>query len=206
MSMTTAIPDGYMKNQEGHLVPAAQVKPQHVLEDQLVREIIALAEAEAASLRQLKATIKESVDAFLALVAERYGVQRGGKKGNITLQSFDGALQLQVAIGEFTDFGPELQVAKVLIDQCLTDWSASSGPELKVIVTDAFRVNKEGRLDKDRILALRRHDFADERWKKAMDAISDSLRVHRSKEYFRLYRRPAVDQDFVQIPLDIARV
>ena len=202
----TEIPDGYMTNGEGHLVPIDQIKPHHILEDQLVREIIALADAEAESLRSLKDTIKESVDSFLALVAERYGVTKGGKKGNVSLSSFDGRLQLQVAIGEFTDFGPELHAAKTLIDECLTDWSAGAGNELKTIVTDAFRVNKEGRLDKDRILALRRHDFDDPRWKRAMDAISDSVRVQRSKEYFRLYRRPAADANFEQIPLDIARV
>src|SRR3546814_15379247 len=90
--------------------------------------------------------------------------------------------------------------------QCLTDWSASAGEELRAIVTDAFRVNKEGKLDKDRILGLRRFEFADERWKRAMQAISDSVRVTRSKEYIRFYRRPAADQDFVQIPLALANV
>ena len=78
--------------------------------------------------------------------------------------------------------------------------------ELKAIVTDAFKVNKEGKVDKDRILGLRRFQFDDDRWKRAMQAISDSVRVTRSKEYIRFYRRPAPDQDFVQIPLDLARV
>ncbi|PWR17703.1 DUF3164 family protein [Zavarzinia aquatilis] len=206
MSDTAAVPAGYMQNGEGHLVPIDQIKAHHILEDQLVREVVALAEEEVESLRKLKAVIADSVEALIALIAERYGVVKGGKKGNITLSSFDGSLQLQVAIGEFTDFGPELHAAKALIDECLTAWSAGAGNELKTIVTDAFRVNKEGRLDKNRILGLRRHDFDDERWKRAMDAISDSIRVQRSKEYFRLYRRASPDADFVQIPLNIARV
>ncbi|PWR17663.1 DUF3164 family protein [Zavarzinia aquatilis] len=206
MSDTAAVPAGYMQDAEGRLVPADKVKPQHVLEDQVVREIVDLALEESRRLSALKVNIKTSVDAFVELVAERYGVERAGRKGNMTLTSFDGSLQLQVAVGQFIDFGPELQIAKQLIDQCLTAWSANGSDELKVIVTDAFRVNKEGKLDKDRILGLRRHNFGDERWKQAMAAISDSIKVQRSKEYFRLYRRPAPDRDFEQIPLDIARV
>lgn len=200
------VPDGYMEDAEGRLVPADKVKPQHVMEDQLVRELYALAEEESRRLLALKVNIKTSVDAFLDLLAEHYGIARGGRKGNITLSSYDGRIRLQVAVADFIEFGPELQVAKSLIDECLTDWSAGGSEELKLIVIDAFRVNKSGQLDKDRILGLRRYDFPDERWKRAMVAINDAIRVQRSKEYFRLHRREAADQDYVQVALDIARV
>lgn len=202
----STVPEGYMEDAEGRLVPADKVKPQHVMEDQVVREIYALAEEESRRLAALKVNIKTSVDAFLELLAEQYDIARGGRKGNITLSSYDGRIRLQVAVADFVEFGPELQVAKSLIDECLTDWSAGGSEELKLIVTDAFRVNKSGQLDKDRILGLRRYDFPDERWKRAMVAINDAIRVQRSKEYFRLHRREAADQDYVQVALDIARV
>ncbi|MFZ2872769.1 DUF3164 family protein [Zavarzinia sp.] len=206
MSDANAVPAGYMQDAEGRLVPADKVKPQHVLEDQMVRELAALAEEESCRLAALKVNIKTSVDAFVELVANQYGITRGRGRGNLTLSSYDGTIRLQVAIADFIEFGPELQVAKSLIDECLTDWSAGGSAELKLIVNDAFRVNKAGQLDKDRILGLRRYDFPDLRWKKAMEAINDAIRVQKSKEYFRLYRRGGADEDFRQIPLDIARV
>lgn len=199
-----AAPDGYKADAEGRLVPIASIKPEHMLEDELVRRLVALADAQSAALKAFRENAASEIKAFLDLIADQYGVSRGGKKGNVTFQAYDGSMRIQLAVGEFITFGPELQAAKALIDQCLTDWSASAGSELRTIVSDAFRVNKEGKLDTDAILGLRRHAFEDARWKRAMDAISDSVRVVRSKTYLRFYRRRA--DDYAQIPLDVARV
>lgn len=201
-----AIPSGYLKDGEGRLVPMSVVKPEHLLEDELVRSLHQSAVGLHDMLAMFRKGAADDIAALLDLLAQKYDARRGGKKGNLTLTSYDGTLRVQLAVGEFTDFGPELQSAKALIDECLTDWSADAGAELRAIVTDAFSVNKEGRLDKDRILGLRRFAFDDDRWKRAMVAISDSLRVTRSKEYIRFYRRPSPNQDYVQIPLDFARV
>ena len=54
---------------------------------------------------------------------------------------------------------------------------------------DAFYVGKSGNINKNRILGLRRLDIQDERWQKAMAAISDSIQVSDSKQYIRIYRR-----------------
>lgn len=205
---TPAVPDGCLVDAEGRYVPIASIKPEHLLEDEMVRALVARAEAVSAHLAGFRAIARDEIRAHLDLVAAEYGVERrkGKGKGNVGFTSYDGTLKVQLSIGEFLSFGPELQAAKALIDECLTDWTSDSRTELKTIVTDAFRVNKEGNLDPDRILSLRRYEFADERWKRAMSAISDSVRVTRSKEYLRFYRRPAPDRDFVQVPLDVAKV
>ncbi|SMF85863.1 Protein of unknown function [Tistlia consotensis] len=203
---TIEIPAGFMQDAEGRLVPESVVKPEHKQEDRLVRELIEEALGVSGQLAAFRQRSYQDIQAHLQLVAEQYGVTHGGKKGNVSLTSYDGTLRVQIAVGEFIDFGPELQVAKQLIDECLTNWSDKAPDELKAIVTDAFKVNKEGKLDKDRILGLRRFKFEDGRWQRAMQAISDSVRVTRSKEYIRFYRRPSPDQDFVQIPLALANV
>jgi len=201
--MTEIVHDGqrYMRNADGGLTPIEAIKPQHLLEDQLVRKIVErqapLREAIAAFEDQAKAEIQ----ALIELLGAQYDVKRGGRKGNVTLRTFDGLLEVQIAIGETLEFGPEIQAAKALIDACLTDWAGATGPELRAIVTDAFRVNKEGKLDKDRILALRRHNFEDPRWQRAMEAIGDSIRVARSKEYLRIYRRSAPGERAEYLPI-----
>jgi len=81
----------------------------------------------------------------------------------------------------------ELQAAKELIDDCVAEWSEGSNDNLKVLVNDAFDVKKEGSIDTGRVLALRRLDITDEKWVKAMNAISDAVRVTGSRTYIRFY-------------------
>ncbi|MEN3964722.1 DUF3164 family protein, partial [Enterobacter hormaechei] len=94
--------------------------------------------------------------AWLDLVAEKYGRTRGGAKGNVTFSSFDGAQQITIRVQETLTFGPELQIAKDLIDECVTEWSEGANANLRAIISDAFQVDKEGQLNTGRILSLRR--------------------------------------------------
>ncbi|GAB0119452.1 DUF3164 family protein [Acidisoma sp. 7E03] len=202
--MTT--PTGYLQDSQGRLVPLDAVKPQHLLEDELVREVIEHAEGLSRALHVFREETAERVKAYVEILAQQYGAARGGQKGNITLSSYNGLMRLQIAIGDSLTFGPELQIAKGLIDECLRDWTEGSRKEVRTLIEDVFQVGKAGKLNVDRILGLRKLDIADDRWKRAMDAISEAVRVQSSKEYVRLYKRSAPDKDFVQIPLDVARV
>ncbi|MBY4639998.1 DUF3164 family protein, partial [Gluconacetobacter entanii] len=65
---------------------------------------------------------------------------------------------------------------------------------------------KEGKIRTDKILGLRRLNIEDEEWQRAMQAISDSIRIDTTKAYLRFHERSGPDDDFRQVPLDIARV
>ncbi len=71
-------------------------------------------------------------------MAEKYGRTRGGAKGNVTFSSFDGAQQITIRVQETLTFGPELQIAKDLIDECVTEWSEGANANLRAIISDAF--------------------------------------------------------------------
>ncbi len=201
-----SIPDGYMQDAQGRLVPKDSVKPEHLLEDEIVRQLMAEARCLSGILKMFRETAQESVRSYLEVLAQEHGAKRGGVRGNVTLISYDGMMRVQVAIGDTLSFGPELQVAKSLIDECLRSWTDGARSELRALIEDVFQVGKAGKLDVDRILGLRRLDIDDERWKRAMAAIGDAVRVVTSKEYIRFYARPTPDADFVQVPLDLARV
>ncbi|MBY4641589.1 DUF3164 family protein, partial [Gluconacetobacter entanii] len=64
---------------------------------------------------------------------------------------------------------------------------------------------KEGKIRTDKILGLRRLNIEDEEWQRAMQAISDSIRIDTTKAYLRFHERNGPDDDFRQVPLDIAR-
>ena len=125
---------------------------------------------------------------------------------HVSLLSFDGRYKIQRAIQDSITFDERLEAAKGLIDECLKDWTDGARSEVKVIVQDAFRTDKQGNLRTGAVLALRRHDFDDPRWLKAMDAISDAVQVTGSKSYVRIYERVGDSDQYKPISLDIAGV
>jgi hypothetical protein len=66
-------------------------------------------------------------------------------------------------------------------------------------------VDKTGKINTGRVLGLRRLNISDERWKRAMDAISDSLQVTGTKAYVRVYERQD-DGRYLPLSLDMASI
>ncbi|MCW2361624.1 MULTISPECIES: DUF3164 family protein [Sphingobium] len=194
----------YMVNADGGLIPESVVKPVDKLQDELVRKIIGFALPLSAQVARFRQHSFDDVDGFVCLLEQEYGARRGGSKGNLTFTSYDGPLKIVVQVSEHIVFGPELQVAKGIIDECLVEWSATSGPEIRAIINRAFDVDNQGRVNRNDLLSLLRLEFADERWKKAMQAIRDSFRVVGSKRYIRLYRRETGDGQWQSISIDVA--
>ena len=197
--------EDYMKDRKGRLVPINQVSDYDLAMDSFVREQVAAAKVKSADLSDFKQRAFDECYAWLDLVAEKYGRTRGGAKGNVTFSSFDGSEQITIRVQETLTFGPELQIAKDLIDECVTEWSEGANANLRAIISDAFQVDKEGQLNTGRILSLRRVKIQDERWNRAMEAISESLQVAMSKTYIN-FREKDKSGKLVNIPLDIAAI
>lgn len=193
----------YLRDAKGALVPLASVKPADLLMDELVRGMTEAAADLSGQLAAFKGKSFDQVGEFQALLAQDYGATLGGKRGNITLTSFDGCRKVQVQVSDLLEFGPELQAAKSLVDECLTGWSKDSGTELRALVTRAFSVEK-GQINRAELFMLLRVNITDERWVRAMDAIRDSIRVIGSRQYMRFYQRATPEAGWQAITLDIA--
>lgn len=201
---SSAAPAGYRKNANGHLIPESLIKAIDLERDQLVAELVSAAKALNTGIGDFKSKVFGDVGAFIQLSAEQYGMKVGGKKGNVTLFSFDGRYKVLVATADNIAFDERLQAAKGLIDECIAEWSAGSSPEIMVLVQQAFNTDKEGNLNTGRILALRRLEIKDERWQNAMTAIGESVQVVGSKQYARFYERVGDTDQYVPISLDMA--
>ncbi|EAV40435.1 hypothetical protein SIAM614_21435 [Stappia aggregata IAM 12614] len=195
----------YMRDAKGNLVPLENVKPQHKLEDETVRKIVGFAEELSAQISRFRNHTFADLLSLTALLAQEYDSQKGGKKGNTTFQTVDGCRKVQVQVSDFIDFGPEIQIAKSLIDECLNEWAADSRPEIRSIVTRAFNTDKEGQINKSEIFMLMRLEIEDERWQRAMTALKDAMRITGSKSYVRFYRRDQPDADWQAITIDLAK-
>jgi hypothetical protein len=206
MTAQQPIPAGFRHDAQGRLVPESMIKPIDLARDQLVQELVAEARAASEALARFKGKAFGDIEAFIELSAEQFGARIGGKKGNVTLMSFDGRYKIQRAIQESIAFDERLQAARALIDECLRDWTEGARPEVVTLVNDAFRVDTKGEIRTARVLALRRLEIADERWQQAMRAIGEACQVVGSRSYIRVYERIGDSDQYQPISLDIAGV
>jgi len=193
----------FMTDSMGRQVPSDMVKDVDKRRDETVRRIAAEAEKMKGILAEFKNKIREDIMSFVELSAAQYGVKWGGKKGNIALTTYDGRYKLLVAMNDNITFDECLQIAKELIGKCLEKWSVGARQEIRLLVNDAFQVDKQGKISTSRVLGLRRLDIQDKDWQKAMTAITESLQVTGTKQYLRIYERDA-NGEYQMIPLDVA--
>lgn len=195
----------YMPNAKGGFDAIELVKAQHKLQDEVVRKVIGYAEELSAQVARFKQHTFNDLGQFEALLAQEYQVAKGGAKGNKTFMTYDGLKKVTVQVADRIDFGPELQIAKALIDECLNEWSVDSTPEIRTVVTRAFKTEKEGQINRAEVFMLLQLDIKDERWQRAMAAIKDAIRVVGSKIYVRCYQRPTPDAEWQAITIDLAK-
>lgn len=196
----------FLEDAQGRLVPIAAIKPIDLKRHEAVSAIMAETFRERDRLIDFKKRIWLEVQDFLTVSAKESGAKKfGGAKGNVTLTSFDGKFKVMVAVNDTIQFNEKLQVAKQLIDKCIASWSEGANENLRAIVDDAFNVGKSGLVSTSRVLGLRRLNIKDPTWKKAMDAITESMQVASSKTYMRFYERQS-DGSYKQIPLDVANL
>ncbi|PAU86301.1 sulfate transporter [Pseudomonas sp. WN033] len=206
MNEKIAVPESYRRDAQGRLVPEDMIKPIDLERDRLVQHLVDRASELSSELSDFKAVAFGDIEAFIEMSAEEYGAKVGGKKGNVTLLSFDGRFKIVRAVQESISFDERLQAARALIDECLQDWTQGARPEVVTLVNDAFRTDTKGEIRTARVLALRRLEITDKRWQQAMKAIGEACQVIGSKSYIRVYERMGDTDQYKQISLDIAGV
>lgn len=212
-TIPATIPDGrmmidgvaHMRDGQGKLVPVTMIKAQDLLQDETVRKIVGFAVPLSDQVARFKEHTFDDIGAFEAILAQEYGAKLGGAKGNKTLMSYDGLLRVTVQVADNITFGPELQIAKSLVDECLNEWASGARDEIRTIVTRAFNTDKEGQINRAEIFMLLRLDIEDARWRRAMDAIRDAMRVVGSKTYVRCHRRATLDAGWDAVTIDLAK-
>ena len=196
---------GYRPDAKGRLVPDRLVKAEDLLEDQTVRRILAYGVDLADQIARFRAHSYDDVASLLDILAEQYGGgRRPGRRGNYSILSYDGRCRVVVQVQDRQTFGPELQAARELIDECIAEWSEGSRDEIRALVQHAFQPDQEGRVNREAVFRLRRLDIDDERWRQATRAIDDSIRITGTRTYLRLYIRATTEAPWRAVPIDIA--
>ncbi|MBX3588824.1 MAG: DUF3164 family protein [Ramlibacter sp.] len=206
MTEVKTTPAGYWEDAQGNLVPTSKIKDIDKDRSKTVRDLCTQAKKQSEALLAFKLAAMQAVADFVERSLAEYDVKTGGAKGNVTLLSFDGRHKITRQVAENLVFDERLQAAKALIDECIHTWSKGSNDNIKVLVNQAFQVDKAGKINTGRVLALRSLKITDEKWLQAMQAISDSTRVASTKAYVRFYERDDASGEYVPIVLDVAGV
>lgn len=201
-----AIPAGFVKNAVGHLVPEHQVREHDKLRDGVARDLSTIALDINKALAAFKVKALADIDDLIAISSARYGVTIGGKKGNASITTYDGQFKIERAMAERITFTEEILAAKELIDQCIRKWSEGANSHLRVLVDRAFRANRQGQIKTGDVLSLLRVEIDDPDWKRAMEALKDSIQVNGTAVYIRVYQRIGQTEQYQPINLNIAAV
>lgn len=202
--MIDPVPEGYMRDGRGALIPIDRVKPIDMARNDLVLEMMEKARALSAETRAFKQAAFADIDAFVDLSAQQYDVRLGGKKGNVSLVSFDGRYKITRQVQAISRVDERIHAAKALIDECIVEWSEGSDASLVALVNQAFQVDKEGNFSVGRLMMLRKANIEHPKWKRAMEAIADSIDTSLTASYVRFYERIGDTDHWRAIPLDIA--
>ncbi|MBN8283412.1 DUF3164 family protein [Zoogloea sp.] len=200
----TAIPEGYLLNPAGHLVPREQVREQDLLRDQVATELADRALNIHHQLKAFKARALADIADLVSVSAEKYKVAIGGEKGNVTITTFDGKYKVVRAYAERITFTEEIEAAKALINACIIRWSEGANDNIRALVDRAFRTDSKGQIKTAAVLELLRLEITDDEWERAMDAIRDSIQSTGTSVYVRVYQRIDGTDQYRAISLDLA--
>ncbi len=197
----------HLTNRKGHMVPIALVKPDELLEHEVVMSIHAFALDLMAQIARFRAHTYDDLTTLMELKREKYGiVPRGmkeGGRGNVSFTSYDGGTKAEISVQDYVDYGAELQIAKELVDQYISEVSEGVSDEVHVLLNHAFDVDKKGKVNRQALYTLRSLNIDHPTWLKAMQAITDSQRVQSTREFIRISERN--DRGgYSSLPIDLA--
>jgi len=191
--------------EDGSLIPENMVKPADKLEDDSVRKMIGFALEVNGIVSRFKQHSFEDFFTTLSLINEKYGVSKGGKAGNVSMQTLDGLQKVSIKKAEIKKFGPQLAAAKQKIDDCIASWVEGSRDEVLVLINRAFDVQKEGKINHSALFQLLRYEISEPRWQDAMQALADAIRIVGTRTYITFQRRDTTDEEFRTITVNLAK-
>ena len=187
------VPDGYVKNAKGWMMPEASVKANDLLEGDFVDSYHCLMEAVGAGCRFLKLSAFSESHALVGMIVGDAGGSGATEQGKVTLQNLRATRRVVIDRRDTVAFGPEVAAARDRVMACVRKWSDGANANLVQLAMAAFQANGNGELSVSKVAALWRIECADEEWQGAMAALKDALRPTGTATYLRFHRR--VDPD-----------
>jgi hypothetical protein len=199
---------GFWIDKKGDAVHEGNVKATEKIKDELVEKLISKACNARDTIFEFKANAFGEVEDYYNLLLQEFGVdeKRNSKKGNLTIENFSGTAKIAISVADRIAFDEKLGIAKIKIDEYLHEITKDANADIQTLITKAFEVDKKGDVNAKKILSLKSYEITHPLWIEAIEIISQATEVVSSKSYIRFYTRENIDEEYKQIPLDIAGV
>lgn len=190
--MATKDKDGNWLDEKGRPIPEQYIPATDKKRDQLVertfKKVVKLSE----KIAETKCEIVGSIDKYLDELAKENRV-RENWKGNILLQNFDKSLCIERRIDDNIGFDEKLQMVKTIVDKWIAGRLDGIDENLGKVITQAFNVDKQGRVNTAMLMKLLHLEIEDSEWKKAMRMLKESIIVKSSKQSINFKRKVKKD-------------
>jgi len=198
----------YRINARGEKVHVDLIKGDEKMKDELVNHLLGEAVAFSGIMSEFKQKAEQKVDEYFTDLMSKYGLNPKGKakKGNITLENFAGTAKVQIAVSDKLVFDEKIQLARMKFDEYFEEVTEGSSEEIKLLITKAFDVDKEGNVDVKKILELRSYNIRHPKWVEGVALIEESKKVVSNKSYIRFYKREDTSRAYEHVSLDMASV
>ena len=191
-----------MTDSMGNNIPVKYVSAYDKARDRATRRILARFQ-KARSM--LEAVVAESIADLDELSKLKDSL---GEKGNFSARSFDGLIQVairqqyNIRLDERVIHARELMMEYV--NSVLDRVDGVDVSALRLLVTEAFKVNSQGFLSAGRVLSLMRMEVNNDKWREAKMILQAALKPEKGKQYLICESRKTIQGDFKAIRLDIA--
>jgi hypothetical protein len=187
-----SIPEGFTRNEKGHLIPNDQIADKELMENALINESHCLMAAMTAGADLIRLHIHSEADALCSMrICDAGGSDKLAQEpGKVTLRNMDGTRNVQIDRRATMSLSPEARVAKDKVMKCIDRRSGNVDKLLLALVNAAWKTNEAGDISVSKVSALFAVPCRDEDWLVAMDAIKAAMRGTGVKTYTRLYARP----------------
>lgn len=197
---------GVMEDENGNLIKMANIKDHDMMKDKLVREMAKDAAILSDEIQAIKAKFATLFENHIERMANLYEVKVGGKKGNVSLTSFNKRLKIERSRQDRMTTNEHMVIATQLVDECLAGWSKGSNKNLQAFVRKYFRTDTNGNYNIADLQRVRKLELSspDPLWDKAMKALENAIEHDHTATYFRAFYRDEKGA-YNLIPLDIAK-
>jgi len=184
------------------------VRADDKMKHELVYDILSTVHEKREMLRDFKKETLKDIDTYMEILRDEYHLDpmKHNKKGNITLESFDGLRKVQISVATHIGFDEKLTFAKEKFDLYFKEITKEASGDLKTLIMKVFEVDKKGNVNAKQILSLKSYDIEHPLWLEAMAIIDDAIEVVGSKSYIRFYERKSVEDKWENLSLNIADI
>lgn len=191
-----------MTDSMGNEIPLKYVSAYDKARDKVTRRILTKFEKARSMLETVVAESIRELDDLSKLKDSL------GEKGNFSARSFDGLIQVairqqyNIRLDERVIHARELMMEYV--NSVLDRVDGVDVSALRLLVTEAFKVNSQGFLSAGRVLSLMRMEVNNDKWREAKMILQAALKPEKGKQYLICEARKTTQGDFKAIRLDIA--